>query len=78
MITQSRGRAIYHLNVAYLKVPERSLHFNESEAQIISICVLVEETCSYGPLRPSNLANKSNSKFSNTDAPISHLREVGV
>lgn len=65
---------MYHVRVTSLKVLDISLHFKESKARIITICMLMEAICSYGSLRPSNLENEDGLKFSNT--PISHQREV--
>lgn len=68
-MTKSRGRLVYHLNMEFLKVLERSLHFIESEAPMISICVLIKATSSYGPLLPSNFASDSDLKLSGKRTP---------
>lgn len=57
-----------------LNVLDRNLHVKEFEAPIITICVSMEATCSWGSLIPLNSASKGCLKLSWTP-PINLVRE---
>lgn len=71
LMMKSRDRLIYHLGVASMSVPDRSLHFKELGALMMVICMLMEVICSYGSMCPSNLANEGGLKLSRTST--SHI-----
>lgn len=45
---------------------------------MMAICVLMEVTCLYGLLFPSNLANERGLKFSGTGVSHISLRDIGA
>lgn len=52
----------------FLKVPEMSLNFKDSGSPMTIIWILMEATCSYESVCPSDLANEEDLKFSKIDA----------
>lgn len=46
LVNKGTGRQMYHQRAASLRVPNNILHFSESSAPMMVICVLMKTTCS--------------------------------
>lgn len=66
LLMDEQGKLIYHLRVVPLMVLDSSLHFRESGAPIMAICVFMEATCLYGSMSLLNMAREGGFKSSRT------------